>query len=284
MLADALIAQGKPIEAARDAFRRAEARSEHTRSLDILRAKLLAIAGDFDAALVEARRIGADPSALPFERLQAVNFALDVLEESGRAAEAHVEREAAIRASAAWSQDLQVQTFAAQIEVMLAHNAWISKRVDRDAYVRVRDAADARIRALTNHESVWFLGDAYGARPMTKEDATDLLKVPAAAKPGEFDMAVVGEARLVTGDVPGAVSALGVALRPCQSIFRGIEPIRLRALLGAALEQAGDMAGAVREYERVLQAWGAAKPRSVTAERIRPRLAKLRPVPPAGPR
>ena len=46
-------------------------------------------------------------------------------------------------------------------------------------------------------------------------------------------------------------------------------------LLGLARERAADPAGARDAYQRVLDRWGAAKPRSVTAYKARTRLAAL---------
>jgi hypothetical protein len=45
--------------------------------------------------------------------------------------------------------------------------------------------------------------------------------------------------------------------------------------LGQALEAKGDRPGARAAYERVLERWGKAKPRSLTAERARARQAGL---------
>jgi hypothetical protein len=239
---------------------------------------LLALSGDFDAALAAARRITQDPSAKPASMLQASIFAADVLEESGRVADARAEREATVRASAAWGSIPQVRTVGgwqatlevpwslAMLEVHVAHDTWLYETHDRAAYLRARDAAMARLPSE-------YAPGLYCAPLLEKEDGVDLLTA-AAAKPGAFGPSCIGEARLVTGDAAGAAQALSESLRLCGR-NGDMETPRLRALLGEALEQTGDTAGARREYERVLRAWGNAKPGSVTAERVRSRLAKL---------
>jgi serine/threonine-protein kinase len=45
--------------------------------------------------------------------------------------------------------------------------------------------------------------------------------------------------------------------------------------LGEALAATGDTAGACAEYESVIDLWGRAKPRSVTAERAREQARRL---------
>jgi cytochrome c-type biogenesis protein CcmH/NrfG len=164
---------------------------------------------------------------------------------------------------------VEAQRQLAALEVTVAHDAWLYETHDRSEYVRARDAAAARVPRS-------YALVLYAVQPLEKEDAVDLLKAASTANPSEFDRWWIGQARLVTGDAAGAVQALteSLRLRPC-GLLGSWGGLRVHALLAEALEQTGDLAGARREYERVLRAWGNAKPRSVTAERARARLAKL---------
>jgi eukaryotic-like serine/threonine-protein kinase len=57
--------------------------------------------------------------------------------------------------------------------------------------------------------------------------------------------------------------------------FNEIDHVHGIFALGEAREHAGDVAGARAAYEEVLRRWGKAKPRSVTADKARARLARL---------
>ena len=89
-----------------------------------------------------------------------------------------------------------------------------------------------------------------------------------------FD-AEVGKAFALAGRYDEAVPLLKAVTRAC--IGLGSPQLQTRAFyfLGAALEGKGDLEGARLAYQTVVDRWGAAKPRSVTAERARLRLAHL---------
>ena len=57
------------------------------------------------------------------------------------------------------------------------------------------------------------------------------------------------------------------------------ETVRADLALGQLHEQAGDTAAACARYARVLERWGHARPRSVTADEARMRATKLGCVP-----
>ena len=89
-----------------------------------------------------------------------------------------------------------------------------------------------------------------------------------------FD-AEVGKAFALGGRYDEAVPLLTNVTRAC--IGLGSPQLQTRAFyfLGVALEGKGDLEGARVAYQTVVDRWGAAKPRSVTAERARARLAHL---------
>ncbi len=263
-LTDALFAQGMPVEAVRDTLRRALAKSagEGASERDVPRslwldASALAVTGDFDGALAGLRKYAAG-SVGAAGRTAEAELAADVLEESGRVAEARAEIEAVSRESAAWTSAEQARLH--PLQVRGAHMDWLAGRLKRADYVVAR-VADGPSRTYP--------------LPLAPEDAHDVLQ-DAASAPDRFDPGLLGEAHLRAGDAAAAVPLLEKALVPCSGIEAGIRALHLHALLGEALEQTGDATGAAREYRRVLAFWGSATPPSVTANAVRARLAAMK--------
>ena len=89
----------------------------------------------------------------------------------------------------------------------------------------------------------------------------------------------VGRTYLLAGRVPEAVTWLRTAVAQCTALDFPIEHTRAHLWLGQALEAAGDDAGACASYRVVLDRWGKARPRSLSAELARDRM-KARRCPP----
>jgi serine/threonine-protein kinase len=89
-----------------------------------------------------------------------------------------------------------------------------------------------------------------------------------------FD-AEVGKTFALAGRFDEAVPLLSSVTRAC--IALGSPQLQTRAyyFLGMALEGKGDLEGAKRAYQVVVDRWGNAKPRSVTAEKARQRIQQL---------
>jgi serine/threonine-protein kinase len=85
----------------------------------------------------------------------------------------------------------------------------------------------------------------------------------------------VGRVHLLGGDAAGAVPLLKRAVRNCQPLDHALALVRAHALLGEALEATGDKAGARAEYDALLARWGSAKPKSVTADKVKARRKAL---------
>jgi serine/threonine-protein kinase len=127
---------------------------------------------------------------------------------------------------------------------------------------------------------VWMYG--FAEQAVTKEDAAAAV----AALPGYEPLAPfrplslvgaeVGRVLLGAGRVDEARRWLEAAARSCRAVDFPILHTRAHLWLGEANERAGDKSGACAAYAVVLQRWGKAVPRSVSAEAARARRAALR--------
>ena len=88
-------------------------------------------------------------------------------------------------------------------------------------------------------------------------------------------LSLVGHAYLLGDRADDAVTALRQGNASCTQLSEAILSTRGWLDLGAALEAKGDRLGACDSYRVVLDRWGKAKPRSVTAEKARARSTAL---------
>jgi serine/threonine-protein kinase len=124
----------------------------------------------------------------------------------------------------------------------------------------------------------WVLG--HGGIVESKTDADDALRelpafapIPIGQRTAMNDDAL-GRARLFAGDAAGAAVPLARAAHMCTAMDDPFRHVRAHLLLGRALE-ASDPSGACDAYKRVLERWGAAKPKSVTADEAQSRMRAL---------
>lgn len=109
-----------------------------------------------------------------------------------------------------------------------------------------------------------------------------LSSLPADASPTDFYVAVqgkgiVGHMLLLGGRPEQAIPWLRAETRVCWgNLGDPINHTRAFAWLGQALEQTGDTQGACQAYAVLLERWGKAKPRSITVDEVRKRVAALK--------
>ncbi|HWL89679.1 MAG TPA: hypothetical protein VNO21_27940, partial [Polyangiaceae bacterium] len=87
--------------------------------------------------------------------------------------------------------------------------------------------------------------------------------------------AYAGRIFLYAGDPARAAPLLESGARACQSIYYPFVNVRAHLWLGMAKEKLGDTAGACSAYRFVVDRWGHATPRSVTAGEAARRLRAL---------
>ena len=91
------------------------------------------------------------------------------------------------------------------------------------------------------------------------------------------DPKALGRTHLLAGMVDDALPELEQSAKKCPFVFGDqLENTRAWFFLGEARAAKGDRQGACAAYGKLLEHWGAAKPRSLTAEKARRRQLALR--------
>jgi serine/threonine-protein kinase len=113
----------------------------------------------------------------------------------------------------------------------------------------------------------------------TPEEANEALSALStlpkwAIDPANLNSLPLGEMYMLAGRADDALPFLRREERSCYTLG-SLTHNRNSYYLGQALEQKGDKSGACDAYAAVLQRWGHAKPRSVTAEKARDRARAL---------
>jgi len=129
--------------------------------------------------------------------------------------------------------------------------SWLRWALVHASFAETRDEAQAALRAI----------------PHDKEP-------PVTQRTLRFDFAA-GKVLALAGENVHAVEHLTRVVGACAGLAEPQLQIRAHHYLGLALEARGDREGARAAYRFVVERWGAAKPRSVTAEQSRKRLDAL---------
>jgi serine/threonine-protein kinase len=282
-LARASVALHRPTEAIdeilKQTWRRAPA-EVRARDEVITRARFAALTGRFGEARELGRQYEAaiDADASAAVHAVASGFLVEVAVESGDVPGAARVAEGFLRRQSAWSgapdaasgRMLRVERLAGLVDDA-------ALRAARAEFVQAWTRQSSRVRFVRG--AAWVVG--YGALVETREDADDALRelpsyapVPVGQRTALNDE-VLGRALLLGGRADEAAAPLARAAHMCNALDEPFRHVRAQWLLGQALETKGDARGACAAYGEVLSAWGAAKPRSVTAEKARERRAKL---------
>jgi hypothetical protein len=285
-LARALAAENAPLEAVEEALHKraavttdADARSEVTMENGVA---LALLTGDLVEAEAAARRglALAEGTQLESEHAPPLEVLLDVLEERGEPARALAEGRAFERHAAAWTPDTPFGP-----HVQLAFKRHEAGQTD-----------EATLRATLEslHDKVIERGGRQFCRTSelglfvsSGEQASRLLaEVPDSGgwRASDFFPLGLGRTLLLAGQPRAAVEPLRVAANSCGTLTGRLDAfygstiwwMRAHVLLGQALEQTGDTAGACSAYTVVMERWKNAKPRSVTLEKARERSRVLR--------
>jgi len=289
LLMSALVARGRPEAAAREEGRLlTESLPEGDRQLLVLGldAQFALIAGDFAGARTllarEAPALAAHSkwraARIPHYRLAMQEIILAL--ETGDAAGASQTAQDFIARSESWSPYLLFNN-GVDLSAFIAHLA------PGDFEAKRRALADAWLSVGAYRGMVWVY--AFAAPASTPEEARAALDAMPAYEPitsyvsslwilfGDLGIpdAAIGHVYLLAGKPTEALPYLKRAVAACMDFDAVYEHTRAALDLGQALEATGDKPGACVAYKRVLDRWGNAKPRSVTADLARTRVKAL---------
>ena len=144
---------------------------------------------------------------------------------------------------------------------------------------RVRARQDAAFGALMTSGKgsfeAWETAYAYGV--VTPGEARSALKAFDETPLGADDVSTFASARafVLAGRSGPARAALENVIGSCQAVTDGWRQVLASFYLGKLDEQAGATTSACAHYAKVVERWGHAKPRSVTADEARTRLRVL---------
>jgi tetratricopeptide (TPR) repeat protein len=135
-------------------------------------------------------------------------------------------------------------------------------------------------RNLAHPGLIWTY--AYASSAETPEEANEALRALPEFAPltsvvhyvGIPD-AEVGKTYLLAGDVDQAIAYLTKAVATCVAFRHPFVHTRAQLQLGEAFERKGNTSGACGAYQKVVDRWGNAKPRSISAEKASARIAAL---------
>jgi serine/threonine-protein kinase len=114
----------------------------------------------------------------------------------------------------------------------------------------------------------------------TREDADDAVArlpelLPLTPEWTTNGDAILGKAYALAGRYDDAIPHLRRAANACLALEMPVDVTRASLLLGDALAAKGDPEGACAAYKVVVDRWGAARPRSITAEQAKRGMGKL---------
>nr|WP_275939137.1 serine/threonine-protein kinase [Polyangium spumosum] len=296
LLADALASRGEPSATVEEALRHAgkQVGELAPNVAEVVRSRVLvtgamrkaALHGDFEEALAHARALErkAEGSARRNDHGIAARAVAELLIESGRHAEAGAVALDYLDRQGAWEPDPSAEDSA------LSNDATPALLVTaRKAGVITREGLASRRRAWLAEWSsrvtpaarsyLWLHG--WAATTITAEDAQGALAALAEHAPlppyvpGTLVGASAGVTFLLGGQLEEAKRWLEQAAGSCSALSFPMAHTRAHLWLGQAREASGDTKGACASYKTVLDRWGRARPRSVTADEARERSTRL---------
>ncbi|EYF07304.1 protein kinase domain-containing protein [Chondromyces apiculatus] len=294
--ANALASRGQPLPTVREALRQGEEAlaglpapiaTDLQQMLLIARIRADLLGGEFEAAESAARgleRAVASSSRQQVVRGGAALLRALALEESGRAAEAGEVALGFLDRRDAWepapgAEDSALASDATPPLLLIARRAGLLDR--RGVVARREPWLSSWTERLTpvSRSFLWLHG--YAGLVEDEADAREALKalprfepLPPFRPQTAID-AAVGRTFRLGGQSAEASRWLEGASRSCMALDFPVEHTRTHLWLGQLREETGDREGACAAYGVVLHRWGAARPRSITAEAARGRSRAL---------
>jgi serine/threonine-protein kinase len=288
-LAKALFAEKHPLETVRTALEQKWARLEAARrpKLEAIdRALLDVVSGDFASAEKRAldleAQLAAEPGALA--HAQTHLLLMQIYDETGRPKDARRIAESYLARRDAWATPHRVDDRAIWEDPVpamlgtLAHTGGLTP----DELEAKREAWLGAWRAKTSEAYVNYLWIyAYALPTGTAAEAKNALDALSkfsplpAFTPMSVASAHVGNVFLQAGRFEEAIVPLGRAVASCIALQEPASHTRASLRLGIAREALGQTEGACAAYRLVLDRWGHARPRSISADEARRRAAAL---------
>jgi eukaryotic-like serine/threonine-protein kinase len=291
-LANAMLAKGRPVSATLDLLDQATEAIEsdpnkRTIAKAGIRAALAVFAGDFMQSEELERQLLSAVSSNPkirtisFERRGALLWLLETLHEIGKEDEA---RKVAVDFFAQGTESWNTFSQMSSVDLSLPLLRWtVGPGGLAPAAFEERRAAwiTEQLTTLGTYPGfVWTY--AYAAPALTSDEArTALAALPRFAPLGSYLLgnmepdAYAGRTYLLAGKPEEAIGYLKRAVANCEVLWFVFFRMHAALDLGQALEATKDTQGACAAYKLVLDRWGHAKPRSVTADKARERSKAL---------
>lgn len=288
-LAAAELQAGRPIDEVRAALaKRLDASPAELRGAAAALADQRAawFTGDFSAALARAQAGESVTAGAPDRGDRSSRVWSEVLTrmEIGQSAEAGRVAADFLEASAPWARSPASDPARLEVDRVpsLLSAARDARRISQETFSREREAWVGAWEASLDRPwrtLLWLYAHAApAASPNEARGALEILpkygKLPAHV-PGHDEEVQLGRAFLLAGRLDEALLYLRRATASCTALLGPIWHTRGFDYLGQALEAKGDKLGACDAYAVVLQRWGGARPRSITAEHARGRARVL---------
>lgn len=288
-LAEALASDGRQLATVREALKgRWASLPDATRHQVELtdQIRLMLWAGDFAIAEQLARAALADVerSTRRDEHGRPTRLLVQILIETGRAAEAARIALDFVTRQDAWEPNPRAEDLAIGRDVtpFMLSAAERGGSITPSEFAQLRadwvSGWDRRIAPIYKNY-VWLHG--YASVADTPEDAREAFatlsrytQIPP-FRPHTLAWAGVGPARLLTGKTDEATSWLSDVTKSCLVLEFPVEHTQAYGWLGRAYEAKHDKSKACAAYRVVLDRWGKARPKSVTADKARERTKLL---------
>jgi serine/threonine-protein kinase len=288
-VAQALASEHGATESVAEALRQRWARTSSVSRprIELLDTLHLAILrGDFVAAdrfAHDLERLLADEPNVLDHGLPAREIA-EIAVETGKAADAARVAMRFLDRQSAWTRDLlhDDDTLFADVTVPMLAIARHGGSLRKAAFEERRDAWLAEWKKQSAPLFVryaWY--QAYAAPATTADEATEALAALPAYEPlpqfllWSMPIAQTGKVYRLAGRFKEGRAVLEKGARACAALDSPMLYVRAQQELGLAREGTGDAAAACMAYQQVLDRWGAAKPKSVTADAARARMRAL---------
>ena len=135
-------------------------------------------------------------------------------------------------------------------------------------------AARARTSLVMSRASPWGKTGSFSRKTACIASAGPVALLPSFTSGSKSTESLARTGQALEAELE-ALPALTRAATSCYALRFPVEQMRAVRDLGVAREATGDRAGACEAWQRVLDRWGRATPRSVTAEDARARMRAL---------